>query len=62
LCHSPPDTTLYLLWYFALCTTCLEPLGLLMGASHDNKPEVLKYIEHSAKNCNKYSAALHGEQ
>jgi hypothetical protein len=32
-----------------------------MGAFHDNKPEVLKYIEHSAQNCNKYSAALDGE-
>jgi hypothetical protein len=45
----------------------LEPLGSLLGAflgfcSHDNKPEVLKYVEHSAKNCNKYSAALDGEQ
>lgn len=67
LCRSLPDTTLYLLRFFALCGTCLETRGSQLGAalgfsSHDNKPEVLKYIEHSAKNCNKYSAALDGEQ
>jgi hypothetical protein len=30
--------------------------------SGDDKPKVLKYVGCSAKNCNKYSAVLAGEQ